>query len=431
MYNDIYGVITLEMDEGLESCRVMKELVGAERTEAYRLCTPVESVFEFDRPPAEAAPRSELDALAHMYSQVVGGILLANGLFFRAAESVLWAVVLPRELWEDDTIEMHARAIYRSPVGNVLFIARDAASDVPGPPAASLLERAHAITKDWALARIRILRQHILITDADDGMGDMGQLGALGTGVLSSLWCSAASGALDIWEQAIREEAQVRAYQRMSPYRREHGLKMLTAYSSRDIVSDRMDEHLAAFDTEAFLSGLTAPVIGLIGRYGEDPAMHAILRSYRVPAAAAEAFSQGVREVLGTKIALVLRREFRRLPLPHVGEWTNITLDDASASAWDDGYSNPELEAHLLASRPLLEQLLAGIGIAATSVLADNLVRTVLIGLEERRLCDWPLIAALWETRDSSIRAYRRDRDGDPVACWAPERPGSGVATSC
>ena len=98
-----------------------------------------------------------------------------------------------------------------------------------------------------------------------------------------------------------------------------------------------------------------------------------------------------------------------------------VNLEEAGASAWDEGYSDPELEAHLLATRPLLERLLAGIGIAATSAPADNLVRTVLNGLEEQRLCDWPLIGALWETRDSSIRAYRMNRDGDPVACWTSD----------
>ena len=418
MYNDIYGVITLEMDEGLESCRVMKELVGAERTEAYRLCTPVESAFEFDRPSAEAASRSELDRLAGTYNQVVSGILLANGLFFRAAESVQWAVVLPSALWEDDTIETHARAISRLPVGKVLFISHDAASDAPVPRSSSVLERAHAIAKDWALAYIRVRRQHMLITDADDGPGDMGRLGALAASVLSSLWRSAASGILDAWEQAIRQESQVCACRRMSPYRREHGLKTLTAYSSRDIVSDRMDEYLAAFDTEAFLQGFTEPVLGLIDRYGEDPAMHMALRSYQVPAAATEPFVQGVREVLATEIADALRREFRRAPLPHVGEWTMVDLDDAGTSTWDEGYCDPELEAHLSASRPLLEQLLAGIGIASTSASAEILVRTVLGGLEEQRLCDWPLIGALWETRDSSMRAYRKNRAGEPVACW-------------
>ncbi len=418
---DVYGVITVEMDEGLESCRVMRELVGGERTEAYRLCTPVEFAFEFDPPPVEKASRSELDRLAGTYNQVVSGILQANGLFFRAAGSVQWAVVLPSALWEDDTIETHARAISRLPVGKVLFISHDAASDASVPHSSSVLERAHAIAKDWALAYIRVRRQHVLITDASDGPDDMGRLGALGAGVLSSLWRSAASDILDTWGQAIRQESQVCACQRMSPYRRENGLKMLTAYSSRDIVSDQMDEYLAAFDAEAFLQGFTEPVLGLIDRYGEDPAMHMALRSYQVPAAATEPFVQGVREALSTEIADALRREFWRAPMPHVREWTMVNLEEAGASAWDEGYSDPELEAHLLATRPLLERLLAGIGIAATSAPADNLVRTVLNGLEEQRLCDWPLIGALWETRDSSIRAYRMNRDGDPVACWTSD----------
>lgn len=456
---NVRGVITLErrVHEGV--CRVRRELLGAERTEAFRYASPCTFDISID---ANAPLREQ-------YADVVGAVRQGAPVFFRASGATTWAVVLP--VGEDDEAARRERAqeFMLSGVGSVLLVAasaswdqaltlyrqrrgeraeafavdadelariraRQLAGDLGDLPEIPIIEGAHDIACAWARAFGSIVSTRASITNLDGTLRESGRLGAVAEGALTRAWQLAVDRLFAQWERAVHTEAGVRATHVISAYRRAVRRREFDPRESSAIVEDQMEKALAEYDGHILLDAVLRTVRSYLVETAGLAPVRAVVDNLAQSAIADELVAD-VQGVLKRVFARALERETRWLTWPEVEPAWGFTLvdpeaepavgdgaplaggdlsdSDAPASPADpnggevpaepvvpcdpDAYRDPVIAEEIARCRPLLEALLVGEGMAATRATLDRMMRAVLDDLERRMLREWPELSAAAE----------------------------------
>lgn len=454
---DVRGVITLErrVREGI--CRVRRELLGAERTEAFRYASPC----TFDISTNADAP------LRKQYADVVSAVRQGAPTFFRASGAVTWAIVLPAGEDDEAARREHAQEALLSGVGSVLLVAasaswdqaltlyrqrrgeraeafavdadelarirtRQLAGDLGDLPEIPIIEGAHDIACAWARAFGSIVSTRASITNLDGTLREPGRLGAVAEGALTRAWQLAVDRFFAQWERAVHTEVGVRATHVISAYRRAVRRREFDPRESGAIVEDQMEKALAEYDGHILLDAVLRTVRSYLVETAGLAPVRAVVDNL-AQSAIADEFVADVQGVLKRVFARALERETRWLTWPEVEPAWGFTLVDPEAAAGDgapiaggvsggndatvnpvdpgdsevpaepvahggpDAYRDPVIAEEIARCRPLLEALLVGEGMAATRATLDRMMRTALDDLECRMLREWPELSAAVE----------------------------------